>query len=302
MLLLFIIVIGLNIAQKRNGITVAGGNEPGESSNQLSSPHGLCIDDDDQTIVIADHLNDRIVQWKIGNKKGQVVAGGNGYGGLLSQVELPHNVIIDKKTNSLIIFDVVHHRIVRWSRRIGTKHGELLMHNISGFGFTMDDQRYLYICDWDEVRRYQLGENMQTGTVVAGGNGTGSGLNQLNAPKYLFVDQQQNIYVSDDENHRVVKWNKDAKEGIIVAGGQGPGDSLTQLSSPRGIFVDQFGTVYVVEAGNNCVTRWSVGAKQGTVIVGQAAKLSSPEGICFDRKGNFYVADTENHRIQRFSI
>ncbi|CAF2106615.1 unnamed protein product, partial [Rotaria magnacalcarata] len=83
----------------------------------------------------------------------------------------------------------------------------------------MDEQRYLYVSDYvkDEVRRYKFGENI--GTLVAGGNGKGDGLNQLSGPTYLFVDRQQNIYVSDNNKHRVMKWNKCAKEGIMVAGG-----------------------------------------------------------------------------------
>ncbi|CAF1315403.1 unnamed protein product, partial [Rotaria magnacalcarata] len=72
----------------------------------------------------------------------------------------------------------------------------------------MDEQRYLYVSNYEkhEVRRYQLGENI--GTLVAGGNGRGNGLNQLNCPTYLFVDRQQNVYVSDYWNHRVMKWKK----------------------------------------------------------------------------------------------
>ncbi|CAF5064641.1 unnamed protein product, partial [Rotaria socialis] len=93
--------------------------------------------------------------------------------------------------------------------------------------------RYLYVSDDEkhEVRRYQLGE--KNGTLVAGGNGKGDGLNQLNVPTYLFVDRQQTVYVSDNNNHRVMKWAEGAKEGIVVAGGQGYGNALTQLSYPR---------------------------------------------------------------------
>ncbi|CAF4955386.1 unnamed protein product, partial [Rotaria socialis] len=98
----------------------------------------------------------------------------------------------------------------------------------------MDEQRYLYVSDVvkHEVRRYQLGE--KNGTVVAGGNGQGDGLNQLNEPGYLFVDRDHSVYVSDDRNPRVMKWVEGAKEGIVVAGGQGEGNALTQLYHPNG--------------------------------------------------------------------
>ncbi|CAF1292734.1 unnamed protein product [Rotaria sordida] len=294
--------IHVNATWKPNGMTVAGGNGPGSATNQLTRPMGIFVDDDDQTIVIADCANDRIIQWKIGDTNGQVVAGGNGYGNGLDQVELPKHVLIDKETNSLIILGSGFGRIFRWSRRSGTRQGEILFDKAQGSGLAMDDQRYVYVSYFDEVRRYQLGKKTMDGTLVAGGNGEGSGLNQFKTSLYIFVDRQQAVYISDDQNHRVMKWNKGAKEGVVVAGGQGSGNSLTQLSSPRGLFVDHLGTLYVVEAGNNRVTRWPQGAKQGTIVVGEDAQLSEPEGLFFDRQGNFYVVDCGNHRVQRFSI
>ncbi|CAF4317686.1 unnamed protein product, partial [Rotaria magnacalcarata] len=103
-----------------------------------------------------------------------------------------------------------------------------------------------------------LGESI--GTLVAGGNGLGAGLNQLNWPFHVFVDRQQNVYVSDTINNRVMKWNKGATEGIVVAGGQGQGNALTQLRIPNGLFVDSLGTVYVADELNQRVMRWTQGA------------------------------------------
>ncbi|CAF4218295.1 unnamed protein product, partial [Rotaria sordida] len=204
----------------------------------------------------------------MGDTNGQVVAGGNGKGNRLNQLNEPTDVLIDKETDSLIICNYASRRVVRWSRRSGTTHGEILIDNIDCWGLAMDDQRYLYISDDEklEVRRYQIGD--KNGTLVAGGNGQGDGLNQLNFPTYIFIDQQQTVYVSDWNNHRVMKWNKGAKEGIVVAGVQGYGNALTQLSEPNGLFVDTLGTIYVADTGNNRVMRWPKGAKQGTVIVG----------------------------------
>ncbi|CAF2241105.1 unnamed protein product [Rotaria magnacalcarata] len=290
------------------GVTVAGGNVGGSGTNQLNGPGGLFIDDD-QTVLIADAENHRIMRWKKGDTtNGQVVAGGNGGGNRLDQLDPPTDVLIDKETNSLIICDLGNSRVVRWSRRNGTTQGEILIDNIDCLKLAMDEQRYLYVSDYEknEVRRYQLGD--KNGTLVAGGNGKGNGLNQLNYPTYLFVDRHQNVYVSDHFNHRVMKWNKGAKEGIVVAGGQGYGDALTQLCFPNGLFVDTLGTLYVADSQNYRVMRWTQGAKQGTVIVGGngvgagANQLSFPMSLSSDRHGNLYVADNWNHRVQRFSL
>ncbi|CAF5207721.1 unnamed protein product, partial [Rotaria magnacalcarata] len=109
-------------------------------------------------------------------------------------------------TDSLIICDFGNGRVVRWSRHSGTTQGEILIDNVDCWGLAMDEQKYLYVADFrkDEVRRYKLGENI--GTLVAGGNEPGGGLNQLSGPVYLFVDQDHSVYVSDNFNHRVMKW------------------------------------------------------------------------------------------------
>ncbi|CAF5182882.1 unnamed protein product, partial [Rotaria magnacalcarata] len=200
-------------------------------------------------------------------------------------------------------------RVVRWSRRSGTTQGEILIDNINCYGLAMDEQRYFYVSDGEqgEVRRYRLGEKI--GTLVAGGNGQGGGLNQLNSPVYLFVDRDHSVYVSENWNHRVMKWMEGATEGIVVAGGQRAGNALTQLENPNGLFVDTFGTLYVVDSGNHRVMRWTQGdKKQGTVIMGGngigagANQFAYPRGLSVDRHGDLYVADWGNHRVQRFSI
>ncbi|CAF1343261.1 unnamed protein product [Rotaria sp. Silwood1] len=310
---LFIVVIPnipIDARWSQNGTIVAGGNGAGDATNQLYMPRGVFVDDN-RTMTIADLENHRIAQWKMGDTNGQIVAGGKGEGNRLDQLNAPTDVLIDKETDSLIICDYGNRRVVRSSRRRGTTQGEILIDNIDCYGLFMDSQRYIYVSDYKkhEVRRYQIGD--KNGIIVAGGNGKGAGLNQLDWPTYIFVDQQQTVYVSDNHNHRVMKWNKDAKEGVVVAGGQGQGKALTQLSHPNGLFVDTLGTLYVADSSNHRVMRWPKGAKQGTVIVGGngegagANQFKNLRGLSFDRHGNLYVVDggwDGNNRVQFFSI
>ncbi|CAF4873908.1 unnamed protein product [Rotaria socialis] len=301
--------ISANATWTQNGVTVAGGNEDGDTTNQLYSPRGLFVNDD-QTVIIADTSNYRITQWKNGDTtNGQVVAGGNGAGNGLHQLNWPIDVLIDKETDSLIICDQWNRRVVQWSRRSDTTQGEILISNIQCYGLAMDEQRDLYVSDTEkhEVRRYQFGE--KNVTLVAGGNGKGDGLNQLNVPTYLFVDRDHSVYVSDYYNHRVMKWVEGAKEGIVVAGGQGKGNAPTKLYYPNGLFVDTLGTLYVADSHNHRVMRWTQEDEiQGAVIVGGngegkgANQFNFPIGLCCDRQGNLYVADAGNNRVQRFSI
>ena len=108
-----------------------------------------------------------------------------------------------KRRISLFIADAGNRRVLRWSRRQETTQGEVIADNIACYGLAIDHQRYLYVSDIGkhEVRRYTIGD--KNGIVVAGGNGEGNQLNQLNCPTYLFVDEEQAVYVSDWKNHRV---------------------------------------------------------------------------------------------------
>ncbi|CAF1512885.1 unnamed protein product, partial [Adineta steineri] len=97
--------IPANATWAQNGVTIAGGHGAGSGTNQLIWPQGLFVDDD-QTVVIADWRNNRIMQWKNGDTtNGQVVAGGNGQGNRLNQLNQPSVVLIDEETDSLIICD-----------------------------------------------------------------------------------------------------------------------------------------------------------------------------------------------------
>ena len=187
-------------------------------------------DDDNQSIVIADLGNKCIVEWKMGASNGKVIAGGQSQGNRLDQLTRPTDVLIDKETNSLLIADLDNRRVLRWSRRQGTTQGEVVVDNIYCYGLAIDHLRYLYVSDYvtNEVRRYTIGD--ENGIVLAGGNGEGNQLNQLNCPTYLLVDEEQAVYLSGENNYRLMKWSKGAKEGNAIAGGRGNG--LTQLYDP----------------------------------------------------------------------
>ena len=298
--------ISANSNWTQNAVTVAGGNGKGVALNQLDYPWSVRVDAD-RTVYIADSNNHRILAWKQNLLAGQMVAGGNGSGKRPDQLHGSADVIIDHRTDSLLISDGKNRRVVRWPR-LNTAGQKTIISNIDCCGLAMDDDGALYVADYDrhEVRRYRNGETQ--GTIVAGGNGSGNRLNQLYHPTYVFVDRDRSLYVSERENHRVTKWLKDAKVGILVAGGHGEGSGLAQLSNPYGIFVDEAASVYVADYYNHRIVRWSQNSREGTIVAGgngrgnEPNQFHHPTGLSFDAEGHLYVLDQENCRVQRFSI
>ncbi|CAF1352803.1 unnamed protein product [Adineta ricciae] len=299
--------INYNTTWVQNGSTIAGGIGKGEGLSQLNWPESVCVDDDQQTIYISDSDNHRIIEWKFDAYRGRIVAGGNGQGNRVDQLDYPTDVTVSKQNDSLVICDCRNRRVVQWHRQDNT-NGHTIIFDIDCFGLAMDNNDDLYVSDLmkNEVRRWKIGDTK--GVLVAGGNGEGNQLNQLYLPTAIFLDQNQSIYISDEKNHRVVKWIKYAKEGIVVAGGNDQGENSTQLSYPRGVIVDHFDNVYVADSRNNRVMRWSKDATEGSLVLGgngqgkQSNQFHYPKGLAFDRQGNIYVADWDNNRVQKFDV
>ena len=275
----------------------------------VGAPVGLCLDQEGDTVYIADQNNDRIIESNFGSVGScgiEVVAGGRGRGDENNQLFGPRHVIVDR--DSLVICDYYNRRVMRWPRQNGT-HGTVILENINCAGLALDDQNNLYVTNTlkDEVRRYELDDTI--GTLVAGGNSKGSHLHQLNDPRFIFVDENQSVYVSDTHNHRVMKWMKGAREGIIVAGGHGKGNSSIQLNHPNGILVDRTGTVYVADGNNHRVMRWPKHATEGSSILNMTIHneygheiLIYPEALSFDRYGNLYITDSFRNEATKFFI
>ena len=68
-----------NLKWKQQATTIAGGNGLGNQLNQFNEPFGICVDDQQQTIYVADQYNHRIIKWKFGERNGEVIAGGYMY-------------------------------------------------------------------------------------------------------------------------------------------------------------------------------------------------------------------------------
>ncbi|CAF3727568.1 unnamed protein product, partial [Adineta steineri] len=96
-----------------NGTTVAGQTSVcGSGLNQLCFPSSV-IKDNNGNIYIADYINCRIMQWKLGSTSGTMIAGIIYYGTLPNQLYYPFNVKFDPN-GDLIVADTYNNRVQKF--------------------------------------------------------------------------------------------------------------------------------------------------------------------------------------------
>jgi hypothetical protein len=80
----------------------------------------------------------------------------------MDQLNKLTDVIVDKKNDSIIIYDSENRRVVRWSRRNST-NGQTIISDIDFYDLTMDNNGHLYVSEHrkGEVRRWKIGETTE---------------------------------------------------------------------------------------------------------------------------------------------
>lgn len=120
------------------GRTVAGiTSSSGSSLSQLSSPTSIYVDPNGIQYIL-DWTNCRVMRWVEGEPMGNVVAGGNGCGGSLTQIHYSYGMFVDNQSN-IYISDRQYHRVVQWSPTNLTSgvlvYSSLHVENMSIFSF-----------------------------------------------------------------------------------------------------------------------------------------------------------------------
>ena len=131
---------------------------------------------------------------------------------------------------------------------------------------------------------------------MAGGNGPGAALSQLNFPLHLFLNKNQFLYIVETGNHRVTKWNLECIVGQTAAGGNGQGSRNDQLSDPYGIVVDRGrNSLFIGEYGNKRLVQWSLqGARTGKTIISGVVSA----GLTMDEQGFLYISDYLRNEVR----
>jgi sugar lactone lactonase YvrE len=175
-------------------------------------------------------------------------------------------------------------------------------------GISVDGSGNVYVVDSGNQRVLKWVPGAVVGLIVAGGNGLGSGANQLNWPNGMFLETASStIWIADTNNHRIVKWASPSA-GVVVCGSSGSG--ANQFSYPNSLFVDvtTSNTLYVADTSNHRIQKWLNGASNGTTVAGQTGvpgngwnQLSNPQAVIVDTNGNIFISDASNNRIMRWA-
>ncbi|CAF3674483.1 unnamed protein product, partial [Adineta steineri] len=209
------------------GSLVAGTGFAGAASNQLNGPTGLYIDTT-FNLYVADSNNYRIMFWQQNSSFGIQVAGSGSSGNTLSSFGLVGGIFVDSQKN-IYVCDKNNNRIMRFSPNItdatiiggtGVAGNDDQQLNAPTSIYFDEVNSYLYVSDTNNqrIQRYHVGVSLN-GTTVAGGNGQGSGSNQLNTPFSLCISTiNEYIYITDSGNNRVQRWSFGASYGVTMVG------------------------------------------------------------------------------------
>jgi gliding motility-associated-like protein len=105
--------VQLYLPGSSSGITVAGGNGSGPSSNQISSPNSIFVDGKGN-VFVSDATNNRVQEWFPGADSGITVAGGNGLGSAPNQLHGPKGVYVDT-AGALYVSDFGNNRVQKYA-------------------------------------------------------------------------------------------------------------------------------------------------------------------------------------------
>ncbi|CAF3182793.1 unnamed protein product [Rotaria sp. Silwood2] len=239
-----------------NGQVVAGGHGPGNQLDQLNYPTDVLIGKENDSLIICDLGNQRVVQWSrySGTTQGEI---------LIDNVNCYGLAMDDQRY--LYVSDYPNDEVRRY--QIGDKNGTLVagghgngadLNQLNSPGYIfVDRQQTVYVSDYRNHRVMKWNKGAKEGIVIAGGQGQGDALTQLSYPQGLFVDTLGTICVADSGNNRVMLWPKGAKQGTVIAGGNGQGTGANQLNGLEGLSFDRHGNLYVSDLRNNRVQRFS---------------------------------------------
>lgn len=177
---------------------VLGDGSSGGGMAQTNYPAGVAVDSAGN-LYVADQFNQRVQKVTPAGVV-STAAGGNGYGNGSNQLSYPFGVVVDASDN-LYVADTANHRVQKITP--GGVVSTVPAGSLSfPRGLALDEAGNLFVADASNNRVQKVTPGGVVSTV-AGGNGSGSGANQLFEPNGVALDSAGNLYIADKYNDRV---------------------------------------------------------------------------------------------------
>ncbi|CAF1295930.1 unnamed protein product [Adineta steineri] len=276
-----------------NGIIIA---------ENLLDPRDLFLDD--EYIYVSETLNNCLMRYHLGSTEKVVI---------LNNVTV-HAIALNKEEQTIYFSqESANKESINRIAKYGQAEASVVVSSdhIGIIYSLLAMNESLYICDRNKNRVILWSTIEQNFTIIAGGNGIGSGPGELSAPEGIFVDVNGDTYIADTLNHRIQLWKNGATEGITVAGNEDSrhGQGLNELHRPKAIFVHGE-TMFIADNYNNRIVKWKIGDSRGLVIVGNNSteagnglnQLNNPTSLKLDSNGNLYVVNSGNGRVQKYIV
>ncbi|CAF1591109.1 unnamed protein product, partial [Adineta ricciae] len=244
------------ISDANYGATVAGGNGPGDSINQLFFPTDVVIDKETNSLIICDSDNSRVVKWFLQSSKNPEI--------IVSEI-ICDGLALDNN-GDLYFTDPMNHTVIQWKQE--AKNGIVVAGgNGEGNDFNqlfapgtlwVDKDYSVYVSDTRNHRVMKWLKGAKEGIVVAGGHGKGNELNQLNLPRGLIVDHLSNVYVGDTGTYRVMRWPNGSREGSIIVGPHSCVENSNNFCTIHDICFDRQGNLYIADRFTHIVQKFYI--------------------------------------------
>ena len=187
-----------------SGVTVASG---------LTDATDVFVDKKGN-LYVSDQWSGVVMKYAPGSSIGVVVAGDHTSNASPTGLNSPTGIFVDD-AGTLYICDTDNDRVQKWAA--GATSGTTVVGGYNNLAnpldVSVDCSGNVYVSDYGNhrIRKYAAGSTYTpgalVGTTVAGGNGPGTGANQLNNPVGVFIVGNNSLYVTDFSNHRVQRFS-----------------------------------------------------------------------------------------------
>ncbi|CAF1263940.1 unnamed protein product [Adineta steineri] len=257
-----------------------------------TGPTGIFVSSNN-TVYVADQLNNRIQVWLNGNTTPtRTISGG---------LNRPYSLFATDNGDIYVDNAYSNMRVDKWGTNSNNSVPAMYVcSQCTGVFVDINNMLYCSMYNSHQIVSQPLDKSVNLWSIVAGTGTAGATSLTLNNPRGIFVDNNLSLYVADGNNNRIQKFLSGQLNGTTISTG-----TIT-LYMPSAVVLDADGYLFIADLFNNRLI--GSGPYGFQCIAGcsgsgsQLNQLSLPTIFSFDSYGNIFVTDYGNSRIQKFLL